>query len=152
MQRTLTAIGALAIFAVGAIALPPAYALPLANAQASPQQGFELIVKKGREDDDSAKSKSRRASDEKEAKASALRYGSRMPGTGIPLTPRGAYLYGPTFQGAYMPPGGYSSGGYPIRYADEVAAEQAECSALRRQAMSSGKRASWDRYYACVED
>lgn len=158
MQRTLTAIGALALFSVGAIASPPAHALPLAKAQASPQRGIELIVKKSREDDDSAKSKSRRAGDEKEAKdakeakSGALRYGSRMPGTGIPLTPRGAYLYGPTFQGAYMPPGGYSAGGYPIRYADEVTADQAECSALRRQALSSGKRASWDRYYACVED
>ena len=137
-----------------AIALPSAQALPLAKAQVALQQGGELIAQKSREDDSKrpSKSKSQRSSGEEESKGRPARYGSRAAGTSVPLTTRGAYLFSPSFNGVYTPPSGYSSNGYPIYYADEVAATQAECAPLRRRALSSGQRSSWDRYYACVED
>lgn len=154
MQRTLTAAGALAVVAACAIALPSAQALPLAKAQATSQRGVQLVAQKSREDDSKrpSKSKSQRAADEGESKGRPARFGSRAGGASIPLSPRGAYLYGPSFNGVYTPPSGYSSSGYPIYYADEVAATQAECAPLRRRAMSSGQRSAWDRYHACMED
>ena len=106
-------------------------------------------------DDDkpaSTKSKSKRVGSKEDPKGPARRYGSRSPGTSVPLTTRGAYLFSPGFNGAYTPPSGYSSSGYPIYYADEVAATRAECASLRRRAMSNGQRSSWDRYHACMED
>ncbi len=157
MQRTLTAAGALAVVAY-AIALPSAHALPLAKAQVSLQRSVERIAQKSREDETPASTtrKSKRAGgkdDPKEdPKARAPRYGSRSPGTSVPLTARGAYLYSPSFNGSYTPPAGYSFSGYPIRYADEVAAARAECAALRRRAVSSGQRSAWDRHYACSEE
>jgi hypothetical protein len=154
MQRTLTAAGAIAVVAAYAIALPSAHALPLAKAQVSLQRGVEFVAMKRGEDDGPASTtrKLKRVGDKEDSKARAPRYGSRSPGTSVPLTTRGAYLYSPSFNGAYMPPSGYSFSGYPIRYADEVAADRAECASLRRRAMSSGQRSSWDRYHACMED
>jgi hypothetical protein len=154
MQRTLTSAGALAVVAAYAIASPPAHALPLAKAQVSLQRSIERVAQKSREDESPATTarKSKRVARKEDPKARAPRYGSRFPGTGLPLTVRGAYLYSPSFNGAYTPPGGYSSSGYPIRYADEVAAARAECAALRRRAVSSGQRSAWDRYYACSEE
>jgi hypothetical protein len=157
MQRTLTAAGALAVVAAYAIALPPAQALPLAKAQVSLQRGVELIAQKNREDEGRASTtrKSKRVGGKEDPKgdpkARAPRYGSRAPGTSVPLIARGAYLYSPSFNGAYTPPAGYSFNGYPVRYADEVAAARAECASLRRRAMSSGQRSAWDRYDACKE-
>jgi hypothetical protein len=154
MQRTRTATGALAVVAAYAIALPPAHALPLAKAQVSLQRSVELVAQKSREDDKPASTtrKSKRVGSKEEPKGRVSRFGSRAAGTSVPLTTRGAYLFSPGFNGAYTPPSGYSFSGYPIRYADEVAAEQAECASLRRRAISSGQRSSWDRYHACMED
>lgn len=154
MQRTLSATSALAVVAACAIALPPAEALPLAKAQVSLQRGVELVAQKSREGDKPASttSKSKRVSGKENPKGRMSRFGSRAAGTSVPLTTRGAYLYSPSFNGAYTPPSGYSSSGYPIYYADEVAATQAECASLRRRARSSGQRSSWDRYHACMED
>jgi hypothetical protein len=130
----------------------PAQALPLAQVQVSLQRDSEFVAQKSRKYDSSAtpSRKSRRVADKE--KKGRVRYGASAPGTSIPLTTRGAYLYGPSFNGAYTPPSGYSLSGYPIYYADEIAAKRAECAALRRQAISSGRHSSWDRYQECVED
>lgn len=152
MQRTLTAIGAFALVAAHAIAAPQAaHALPLAKAEVSLQRAVETIAQKKRDDDGTSR-KSRRVDSKEDPKVRALRYGSTSPGTSIPLNARGANLYSPSFNGAYTPPSGYSFSGYPIHYADEVEAPKAECDALRRRAMESGKRSSWDRYHACTRD
>lgn len=153
MQRILYVPIALAAVAACATALPSAQALPVAKAQFSLQRDVGLVAQKSRGDVSPARTvKSKRASGKEDPKDRAPRFGSRAAGTSIPLTARGAYLYGPSFNGAYTPPSGYSSSGYPIRYADEVAAERAECASLRRRAVSSGQRSSWDRYYACTDD
>ena len=153
MQRTLTAAGALIVAAAYAVALPPAHALTM-KGQVSVQRGVELIAQKGRDKDDAASTarKSKRIGDKEQPKAEGSRYGSRFPGTSVPLVTRGAYLYSPSFNGVYTPPAGYSFSGYPIRYADEVTPDGAECASLRRRAMSSGRRSAWDRYYACRGD
>lgn len=153
MPRLLTAAGAIAVIATYAIAVPPAHALSLAKTQVALQQGVEFVAQKKREKDDPASTtrKSQRADGKEDPKGHPLRYGSRSPGTSVSLTARGAYLFSPGFNGAYRPPSGFSFSGYPIRYADEVAAAKAECASLRRRAVSSGQRSSRDREQACTE-
>lgn len=156
MLRTLIAVAAAGF--VAAYALPPltASAAPPARPQAAPHGLVILVAQKNRDDDDaqrSTKTKSKRVAKGNEAKKTAApRYGSQAAGSSVSITPRGAYLYGPSFDGVHTPPAGYSLNGYPIRRADEVAAANAECADLRRRAMSTGQRSAWDRYYACAKD
>ncbi len=160
-MRSLTVTAA--TLAMCALGLPSAQALPLSQNHAASRSGVVLVAQKTPEDDSGAKSKSKRAAkqrgssktaaqDTKEDTRDAALQGSRAPGTSIQMSPRGGYLYGPSFNGAYTPPGGYSMNGYPVRYADEPSAAQAECAPLRRRAMSSGQRSAWDRYYACMRE
>jgi hypothetical protein len=153
-MRTLTMTGTLALVGACSIALTSAHALPLAQTQVEHQGSIKLVTQERRENEArrGGKSKSQRPGNEEKAEDRGLRYGSRSSSASIPLTTRGTYLYGPSFNGAYMPPSGYSFSGYPIRYADEPAAGDAECASLRRRAMSSGQRSSWDRYYTCIQD
>jgi hypothetical protein len=122
-MRALTAVGILALVAIQPIASPSAIALPLANKQVAPLSGIEFVAQKNRDSHASRRSKSKayrvsRKEPKEQPKGEEVRYGSRLTGADIQINPRGAYLFSPSFNGVYVPPGGYSSSGYTIRYAD----------------------------------
>ncbi|WP_424956748.1 hypothetical protein [Hyphomicrobium sp. 1Nfss2.1] len=155
MHRAVFAACALALGSAATIST--ATALPVAKRAPGSEPVVQTVAQKKIAEDEgqrTSKSKSKRTSGQDKSaddksKQSATRFGSIAPGVSVPLTVRGSHLYSPSFNGVYTPPAGYSSRGYPIRYADEVASSQSECAALRRNALSSGKRAAWDRYHAC---
>lgn len=154
-MRALDLSCALALIAVCAASTSSAHAVPRSNLQVTSQPGIELVADKSTDEEGqrSRKSKKHRVSEgKKESDGPTVSHGSRTPGSSIPMTARGAYLYGPSFNGAYTPPSGYSTSGYPIYRADEVAEARSQCASLRSRAMASGKRSAWDRYYACKED
>ncbi len=140
-----------------AATISTAIALPVAKRTPGSEPLVQTVAQKKIAEDEgqrTSKSKSKRTSSQDKSaddksKQSATRFGSVAPGVSVPLIVRGGHLYSPSFSGVYTPPAGYSSRGYPIRYADEVDSSQSECAALRRNALSSGKRSAWDRYHAC---